>query len=528
MSHRKDLFRFTAQLGVAAVLFTISPAAAALGTGAVSVAALLGLKLDRRDADLKNLIARTQAAAEAALAGSSDFSEADFARASTLLEGCTVEIDPAAYVQSAREGQPEMLLADRIIDGLDSQPGDEAPIRILRLTLPVTFRTAGEHAKADQRITREFLTQILRDAGLVPAIKGDTEELLRRVAFLTQKVTDLESAREARAAGVSEAALFRLVRPIAEHITDRDEALLALQEAVQIAKRVQQEGRHGSNLGDFVDAVLGRVTALSARGEYETAISELDEALAREEAESNARTHRLLRSAIDQHLLAFDAEGAAAKIARRVDLDTPDPTARVEALRSEFIQWYERGRDKGLRLDLEVSIALARLALARAAGPDQRGTALNDLGAALRTLGQRETGTARLEEAVDAYRAALQERTRDRVPLDWATTQNNLGNALQTLGERETGTARLKEAVAIYRAALQERTRDRVPFLWAQTRENMALAHRAIFERTGDPADLDAARRAVAQALEIYEEAGAGFYIEKATRLREDLDQLAP
>ncbi|MCA8880206.1 MAG: tetratricopeptide repeat protein, partial [Rhodobacteraceae bacterium] len=107
-------------------------------------------------------------------------------------------------------------------------------------------------------------------------------------------------------------------------------------------------------------------------------------------------------------------------------------------------------------------------------------------------------------------------------------TQNNLGNALRTLGQRETGTARLEEAVDAYRAALQERTRDRVPFLWAQTRENMALAHRAIFERTGDPADLDAARRAVAQALEIYEEAGAGFYIEKATRLREDLDQLAP
>ena len=46
------------------------------------------------------------------------------------------------------------------------------------------------------------------------------------------------------------------------------------------------------------------------------------------------------------------------------------------------------------------------------------------------TLGERESGTARLEEAVAAYRAALEERTRERVPLDWAMTQNNLGNAL--------------------------------------------------------------------------------------------------
>jgi hypothetical protein len=36
---------------------------------------------------------------------------------------------------------------------------------------------------------------------------------------------------------------------------------------------------------------------------------------------------------------------------------------------------------------------------------------------------------------VAAYRAALEEMTRARVPLDWARTQNNLGTALGTLGE---------------------------------------------------------------------------------------------
>ena len=76
---------------------------------------------------------------------------------------------------------------------------------------------------------------------------------------------------------------------------------------------------------------------------------------------------------------------------------------------------------------------------------------------------------AALLEAVAAYRAALQERTRERVPLDWAVTQNNLGAALATLGERESGTARLEEAVAAYRAALEERTRERVPLDWAVT-----------------------------------------------------------
>ena len=42
----------------------------------------------------------------------------------------------------------------------------------------------------------------------------------------------------------------------------------------------------------------------------------------------------------------------------------------------------------------------------------------DNLGLTLRTLGERESGTARLEEAVAAFRDALMEYTRARVPLD--------------------------------------------------------------------------------------------------------------
>ena len=57
-------------------------------------------------------------------------------------------------------------------------------------------------------------------------------------------------------------------------------------------------------------------------------------------------------------------------------------------------------------------------------------------GAALATLGERERGTERLEQAVTAFTEALKERTRKRVPLDWASTQSNLGRAIQILSER--------------------------------------------------------------------------------------------
>ena len=77
------------------------------------------------------------------------------------------------------------------------------------------------------------------------------------------------------------------------------------------------------------------------------------------------------------------------------------------------------------------------------------------LGTALATLGERESGTASLEAAVTAYRAALEERTRERVPLDWANTQNGLCWELAKLGVRENGTARLEAAVAACSAALE-------------------------------------------------------------------------
>jgi hypothetical protein len=69
-------------------------------------------------------------------------------------------------------------------------------------------------------------------------------------------------------------------------------------------------------------------------------------------------------------------------------------------------------------------------------------------------LGDWEAGTARLEEAVVAFRKAPEERTRKRFPLPWAGTQNKLGNALRLIGERKSETVWLEEAVNAYYAAI--------------------------------------------------------------------------
>src|SRR6056297_999854 len=288
--------------------------------------------------------------------------------------------------------------------------------------------------------------------------------------------------------GITETAIIRLAQRIARETDDLGQAWLDLQNAMDIAVRVQQEGRLPSNHGDFVDEVLTRVTRLAAEGEYAAASDAIATALEAEEA----RRARLLDSGIEIAMLEGNSATAAEYLIAKADLEAGG-RAGFEAVRALQDTHYVDGRDKGIAIDLEISIALARSVLTRASTADERGLALNDLGVSLQTLGDRESGTERLEEAVTAYRAALEESTRDRVPLEWARTQMNLGTALQTLGERESGTARLEEAVTAYRAALEERTRDRVPLGWAMTKMNLGTALQTLGERENGTTRLEEA-----------------------------------
>jgi hypothetical protein len=94
----------------------------------------------------------------------------------------------------------------------------------------------------------------------------------------------------------------------------------------------------------------------------------------------------------------------------------------------------------------------------------------------------------------------------------------NLGNALLRLGERKSGTARLEQAVEAFRAALEECTRDRVPLDWAMTKANLALSMAEIARRTGGPPD--AALAEIDAALEVVRAVGVGAYVDQAEAIR--------
>ena len=101
-----------------------------------------------------------------------------------------------------------------------------------------------------------------------------------------------------------------------------------------------------------------------------------------------------------------------------------------------------------------------------------------------------------LGEAVAAFRAALEVRTREELAQQWAMTQNNLGDALREqgtcLGGGE-GVRLLSEAVEAFRAALEVFTEESSPHFRAIASANLAKALRHLdteSSRTPTP-DLD-------------------------------------
>jgi tetratricopeptide (TPR) repeat protein len=367
---------------------------------------------------------------------------------------------------------------------------------------------------------------------LLGAVQQDTSAIRAGVERLTAQLDLTQREKETLALALAEAqARFAstqsTVLGFLQTIVGRDVAPDQMVATLfEIARRWDDLGRRivelegGSrNLSPDIAPLRAQAAEAHAAGDVATAehlLAEIDEKeaatlarllahhqeVAAEIALRRAEQAKTKRARADAAFTRLDWQETARLLVEAVDLVQEEPQARFAAILKAQDDYYERGRDAGINAALEVAILLAREAHARARDQDQRGGALNTLGIALRTLGERESGTAHLEEAVRAYEAALEECTRARVPLDWAMTQNNLGNALQSLGEREGGTEHLEEAVRAYQAALEERTRARVPLDWAMTQNNLGTALQALGARESATARLEEAVRAYEAALE--------------------------
>ena len=402
------------------------------------------------------------------------------------------QVAPAAFADPATFAAAHLdpaLTTDRMVAAIKvsfvGRDFSAAPLpeQFFRAVAQSTLQVMLDRADTVAALAPALWRQSLRTTA---AIKGDTVEIL-------SLVRELHASKQTT---VPEATLIAMARKISPRVANRDEALRALDAAADVAAEAQARGETGSNVDAFIDRTLRRLATLTEEGRLDSAVAVADAAV----EQAQAGLIQLLEAAVRQHLLAFDAEGAARQIVRRIAIEQEH---LFDAVHLEQVRWHERGRDRGLRLDLEVAVALARLGKTFARNSDERGAAWNDLSIALKTLGTRSTGTIELEQALIACGEALQEWTRDRTPQQWALAQNNLGNALRILGERTNSMARFEEAIAAYRSALLERTQGRAPFEWAATQNVLGNALRALGRRAAGTALLEEAAGCYRAALEV-------------------------
>jgi len=173
--------------------------------------------------------------------------------------------------------------------------------------------------------------------------------------------------------GITEKAIIRLAQRVAGDVEDVGRAWVELQNAMEIAVRVQADGHRASNHPDFVDEVMARVAALAAEGDYAGAGDEIAEALRAEDEAHAAKKAKLFERGIEVALLDGDETRAAELLVAQADAAASQSAkADIDALRAIFVALHEEGRDRGTAQPLLQAIALCELALARAASADER------------------------------------------------------------------------------------------------------------------------------------------------------------
>jgi hypothetical protein len=249
----------------------------------------------------------------------------------------------------------------------------------------------------------------IREAYVVPGtiIWPFVRAVAERELGARERAIEQALLKEKEAEGARELIFEIARRSGGDAATTFEQALANAQSAFEQGRGAIEAGARGGNLGALVDDLLKRIAERTQVGDFAGGAAEADRAFdqwerieAKRRAEAVAAGVRILVEGARQDVLRRDFRAAAGRHVRIVELENPDSSRRFVALRAKQDEIYVEGRDKGVNASLEVGIELARLARESARDADERGAAGNDLAVALQALGERESGTARLEEAV--------------------------------------------------------------------------------------------------------------------------------
>lgn len=202
-----------------------------------------------------------------------------------------------------------------------------------------------------------------------------------------------------------------------------DDMMQTVRSALEIQEKKIASGSAPPEFDKIVNSALGRTSEGLFRAAEEMQQRE-KERRERYIATQTALYHR----ARDMAFAAYNPDLAADAVIRLARAVDGGHVAAINTfLNEEAGSLYEYGRGHGGHVHLAAAIALRREIVQLANSADERDDAASRLGFALSTVGERETGTARRQEAITAFWSAIEEVVLSaRTPSLWAKTQNNL------------------------------------------------------------------------------------------------------
>ena len=372
--------------------------------------------------------------------------------------------------------------------------------------------------------TNSSLRRVL-SFGAAP-VAGDADEAAiidgRRKLLLTIATLPDADRQEVEAAAhdaqVPMDALYGLLEALGQQVPSDPQALAQLlgQQTLRL-KAMLDERAALSSSDPEIERLAGLAQKALDEGALDVSINFWEQAKARyavieqtldtTEAELKARRLEggaLLARTAEAYGLAGDYQNAAGNYGQAFDQvakwDQQTAYAYKLAQADALEQWSEFTGDADR---VNASFPLYRQAIELA--PDKASMAYanaqNNYGIALQLLGNRQGDLDLLDQAANAFSAALTVWTFTSEPTGWIVAKSNLASLLNVLGTYDTGTERLAQAVQDYRDILAVQRKEDDPFDWAMSQSNFGNALAVLGERTGDSGLLNEAIAAFDKAL---------------------------
>jgi hypothetical protein len=331
------------------------------------------------------------------------------------------------------------------------------------------------------RLVSGLLTRHLAnpDPGLAPAFAAAFMAAQDHLAAQANALAD-RAQPDAQRLGVTHGLLQTLARRHAPaDPANLTSAALNLAAALETAARMQTAT---DPITALVAAEVARLNAQSHMAEADSTLAAALNLLATQGADPAAQT-ALHQLALDQARLMAAPDRAAqyilADIARQAH-----PGGLFRAIHAAWETCYDRGDKGALTFDLMTALHLARTNLNRSKGI-QRTQALGDLGITQFRLGECEAGTRHLSQSLATWRSFLTDHPRKTDPHAWATAKVNIAVALTALAKRTPDSTLLDEAITAFRAALQVQTEGGAPDDHAATSALLTAAEQQLAAQPG-------------------------------------------